>query len=224
MTDYIACGTVVPTRIAGGDRLPASPPPARKPASPSSAARPRNTLACSTRTSMTLQAPRPGWSSTPTCSVRTGSRPVTRCSRSPRAGCTRTATPSFARWSPPRAGAWIGRCRARSHPRRGAAHADEGLRADLLAVIRDPQVQVHALSRMSLAAASPPTSRAPTRPGGRRRPGGPGRRRRSSGWSSGSVRSHPETSSGPSTWGWASWPCCRRPGWPGPSGSSVSAA
>ena len=55
MTDYIACGRVVPS---GSPRSsPGSPRPARQPAPPSSAARRRSTPDCSARTTTTSPAP-----------------------------------------------------------------------------------------------------------------------------------------------------------------------
>ena len=92
MTDYIACGRVVPERIArivSGIAKPAS-----RRGSPSSAARPPSTQGCSSLTSTTLPVPPPGSSSTPTSWARTVSDPVTQSSRWPRAACTPTATHS----------------------------------------------------------------------------------------------------------------------------------
>ena len=118
MTDYIACGKVVPERIAAIVKrhrrgLRASP------AARCSAARPPSTRACSGRTSTTSPARPPGWSRRPTCSVADRVRPgdvahrdgleraalqrllagPPRAARRGRLGLDRTSTSSAGRWA-----------------------------------------------------------------------------------------------------------------------------
>ncbi|GAB3877540.1 hypothetical protein GCM10027612_00550 [Microbispora bryophytorum subsp. camponoti] len=93
MTDYIACGKVVPERIAdivGGVAEDAGSRAARW-----SAGRPPSTPARWAPTSTTWPAPAPGSSRRTRCSGPTGSCRVTSCSGWPPAASTPTAT----RWS-----------------------------------------------------------------------------------------------------------------------------
>ena len=75
LLDYIACGEVVPERIA--EIVGGIADGCRTPAARCSAARPPSTRACWRRTSTTSPAPASGWSRPTQCSARTGSRPAT---------------------------------------------------------------------------------------------------------------------------------------------------
>src|SRR4051812_15139261 len=97
MTDYIACGQVVPERIAAvvaGIAKAANSPAAR-----SSAARLRSTPACWSRTSTTWRVPPSAWWRPTSCWDRPGSSPATPSWPSRAAACTRTGTPSSGRCS-----------------------------------------------------------------------------------------------------------------------------
>ena len=127
MTDYIACGRVVPGADRG-DRPGHRRGLRRWPAAPCSAARPPSTPACSAPTSTTSPAPPPAWSRPTGCSGADRVRPgdVRRCDGLLRPALQRLLAGPARAARARRLGARPRRRRAGPHPRRRAARARPG--------------------------------------------------------------------------------------------------